>query len=156
MSAAKAACKKCDSEVRVEALPGVTGNEGGVTVVFTKLPVLACARGHRQFVNREFPVKLLDQLSRSVQLPSAKAKGLLVKRHYCGACGAELASESASRTYGSDVNLSGVEPFRVDLTVPVYACPSCSREQVRSLDEVSRYVPAAMARAFQNAEIPPG
>ena len=157
MSAATTACRKCDSGMHVESLSGITGKEGDVTVAFSKLPAMACTRGHRQFVSREFPARLLEQLSRSIQLPAAKAKGLFVKRHYCGQCGEALATDTgAQRTFGYDVNLGGVEPFRVEITVPVYACPSCKREQVRSLDEISRQTPAAMARAFQNAEIPPG
>jgi len=157
MSAATATCRKCDSAMHVEALPGIAGEEGGVTVAFPMLPALKCTRGHRQFVTREFPAQLLEYLSGSVQLPSAKSKGLLVRRHYCGQCGAALEPDAAgNRTYGYDVSISGVGPFHVDLTVPVYTCPSCRQEQVRSLDEVSRQTPAAMVRAFQNAEIPPG
>lgn len=157
MNTATAVCRKCQSEARVESLPGVAGDEGGVRVNFPALPALVCARGHRRFVMPGFPAGVLERLSAGLQLPAGKAKGLLVKRYYCGACDAALdRGATADRTYGVDVDVKETGPVRVELTVPVLACPACGREQVASPDEIAKLVPAAMARAFQSAEIPPG
>lgn len=157
MNAATATCKRCKSEMHLEPLSGVAGDEGGVTITFRELPALVCAQGHRRFLRPEFPVQLLKRLSSSVQLPAGEARGVVFKSYHCGSCGEKLAGAAAApRTFEFDVGLEGVDPFRVALMVPVYACPSCGREQVRSLTEVTDRAPAAMARAFQSAEIPPG
>jgi len=52
--------------------------------------------------------------------------------------------------------LADLAPFRVELSAPVYRCPSCSREQLHSLKEVRKRTPAALAQAFQAADLPPG
>jgi len=154
---ATATCKKCKSEMHLELLSGATGSEGSVKVTFPKLPALACAQGHKRFVRPEFPAELLERLASKADVPAGEARGMLFKSYHCGKCGEKLAAASpAPRTFGFNVGLEGVEAFRVELEVPVYACPSCGREQVRSLDEVARGTPAAMARAFQSAGIPPG
>lgn len=54
-----------------------------------------------------------------------------------------------------DVALVDFEPFRVELTVPVYRCKKCSREQLHSLKEVRSRTPEALAQAFRAAGIPP-
>lgn len=157
MNAATAVCRKCQSEVNVESLPGVTGDEGGVKVSFPALPALVCARGHRRFVTHGFPAGVLERLSKGLDVPAGKAKGLLFKSYHCGACDAALdRGATTGRTYGVDVAVEETGPVRVEVTVPVCACPSCGREQVASPEEIAKLVPAAMARAFQAAEIPPG
>lgn len=157
MNAATATCRRCKAEMHFEPLSGVTGDEGGITVTFQGLPALVCAQGHRRFVRPEFPVQLLKRLSGTVQMPAGEARGVLFKSYHCGSCGEKLASAAPNpKTFEFDVGLEGLDPFRVALMVPVYACPSCGREQVRSLTEVTDRTPAAMARAFQSAEIPPG
>jgi len=143
--------------MHLEPLSGVTGDDGGITVSFPRLPALVCGQGHRRFVRPEFPVQLLKRLSSTVQMPAGEARGVVFKSYHCGSCGTKLAGAAAgSKTFEFDVGLEGVDPFRVALMVPVYTCPSCGREQVRSLAEVADRTPAAMARAFQSAEIPPG
>lgn len=157
MDAAKPRCKKCQSEMRIESIADVSGVEGDVKVEIRRLPALACARGHRRFVRPEFPAQLLARLASDIKVPAGRGGGFLFKSYHCGGCGEKLpAAATSPRTFNIDVKLEGVDPIPVALTVPVCACPSCGREQVRSLAEVSRQTPAAMARAFQSAEIPPG
>ena len=157
MDPATATCKKCKAEMHLEPLSGVIGSEGSVKVTFPKLPALVCGQGHRRFVRPEFPAELLERLSSNAEVPAGEARGMLFKSYHCGKCGEKLGAASpAPGTFGIDVGLKGIEAFRVELEVPVYACPSCGKEQVRSLDEFARSTPRAMARAFQSAGIPPG
>ena len=157
MDPATETCKKCKAEMHPEKLSGVTGSEGSVKVTIPKLPALACAQGHRRFVRPEFPLELLERLSSKAEVPAGEPRGILFKSYHCGKCGEKLGAASPEpKTFGFNVGLKGIEAFRVELEVPVYACPSCGREQVRSLDEVARSTPGAIARAFQSAEIPPG
>jgi hypothetical protein len=39
--------------------------------------------------------------------------------------------------------------------MPVYKCSACGKEQMHSLKEVRKLTPAAMAHAFEDANIPP-
>jgi ribosomal protein L37AE/L43A len=157
MEAGTIICKKCKSEMHIKPLSSVTGEEGGVKVTFRNLPALACTQDHRRFVRPDFPAQLLDRLATEVKVPAGEIRGMVFKSYHCGSCGEKLAGAApAPKTFEFDLSLKGVEPFGVALTVPVYACPSCRKEQVRSLAEVIERTPAAMARAFQAAGIPPG
>jgi len=122
------------------------------------MPVLTCQEGHRQFVSPEFPRWLVDHLMQEdeTKLPSGREEGLLFKRYRCAECGAELGKTPERReTFGFDLALLDLDPFRVELTVPVYKCPACSREQLHSLKEVRSSTPQVLAAAFRAAEIPP-
>ncbi len=49
-----------------------------------------------------------------------------------------------------------IDPIGVDLTMPVYRCSACGKEQLHSLKEIRKLTPEALAHAFQAADIPPG
>lgn len=122
------------------------------------MQVLACPKGHRQFVQREFPRLLLEHLLEEdeAKLPAGEEHGLLFKHFNCSGCGAELAPKPDHRhTFTLDVSLPDLAPFKVDLTMPVYRCPGCQKEQIHSLREIRKYTPEALAHAFQTADIPP-
>jgi len=135
-----------------------TGEAMPLAIAIHGMPVLACPRGHVQFVDREFPRRLLEHLLQEdeAKLPAGEETGMIFKRYKCGDCGAELGSEPDHReTFALDVALDDVTPFHVELTLPVYRCPDCEKKQVHSLKEVRKHTPEALARAFQAAEIPP-
>ncbi len=158
MSARTRSCLQCHAEThpgRIEA----SGEERSIGVSLHEMPVLECAKGHRQFVNPEFPLPLLNRLlEEESRLPAGQARRkLLVKHFYCRTCGAELEkTPAARRTLHVDVELEGAPGFDADVSVPLYRCPKCGDEQVRSSDDVSSYTPVALANAFRTAGIAHG
>ena len=134
------------------------GEAKALAIAIRDMPVLVCPKGHRQFAQREFPRRLLENLLKEeeAKLPAGKETGMIFKHFHCGICGAELESESARRqTYAVDVPLEDVAPIKVELTMPVYRCPNCEKEQIHSLNEIRKQTPEALAHAFQAADIPP-
>jgi len=150
-------CIQCRSETEITAVDAAAGEAKTLTIAVKEMPVAACARGHRQFVHPEFPLRLVEHLidEDEVKLPAGEEKGLLVKHYHCAGCGAELAPQPDHRhTFTVDVALADLSPFRVELTMPVYRCPSCDKEQLHSLKEIRKYTPEALAQAFKAAGIP--
>lgn len=152
------ACSQCRRETAPTSLEPVSGEEKTVTVTLHGLPILACPSGHRQFVHPEFPIWLLEQLLEkdTAKLPAGEEKGMLFKKFHC-ACGKELASKpDRQQTYPIDVALRDLAPFRVELTVPMYKCSGCGKEQLHSLKELQSRMPAALGHAFQEAKLAHG
>lgn len=150
-------CKRCDAPMRLQALDSVSGEDGILKVAIRGFPVLVCERGHRRFIARDFPVRLLHEVAareKSV-LPAGKKQGLLFRKYHCGKCGEQLAAVSQARPFEFDVKLADAPQFRVALTVPVYKCPSCGQEQLRDHGEIEGLAPSALAQAFQAAELKP-
>lgn len=150
-------CKQCDAPMRLQSIGSVAGEEGALKVSIADFPALMCERGHRKFITRDFPLQLLEQVASGDKtgLPAGKKQGLLFKKYYCGQCGNPLTAESAPRPFGFDVKLADVPPIRVELTVPVYKCSSCGKEQLRQRGEIEELAPAALAHVFQGAGINP-
>jgi hypothetical protein len=151
-------CVRCRADTGSEVLESAAGEAGPIALALEGMPVLACAKGHRQFVHPEFPRWLLEHLldEDEGRLPAGREEGLLLKHFHCGGCGARLHGQADHReTFRFDVALGDTGPFHVSLTAPVYRCPACSREQVHSLKEVRRRTPEALTHAFQAAGIPP-
>ena len=151
-------CARCRAETEPKMIERAAGEATPLAIAIHGLPVLACPRGHVQFVDREFPRRLLEHLVEKDEatLPAGEEAGMIFKRYKCGGCGAELESKPAHReTFAVDVTLEDAAPFHVELTMPVYRCPQCEKEQIHSLKEIRRHTPEALARAFQAAEIPP-
>jgi len=152
-------CTRCRGDTEVTLLDHVTGDSSPLSLALKAMPVAACARGHRQFLDREFPRRLIDHLMREAEtkLPAGTAKGMFVKRYHCAGCGGELAAKpDRQHAFAVDVVLDPHAPFQVELTVPMYRCTACEKEQLRSPDEIRGHAPEALARAFQAAGIPPG
>lgn len=150
-------CARCRAEMNPAVLESAAGEAAPLTVRLCGMPVLSCSAGHRRFVRPQFALELAEHLiaEDEARIPAGEEKGLLFKHFYCS-CGAELGKDADHReTYGFDVALADAEPFRVELTAPVYRCPKCSREQLHSLKEVRSRTPAALAEAFRAAGIPP-
>ena len=156
---ATAICKRCRAQAEPSRLETAAGKSDSISVTLRGMPVLACPNGHRQFVKQDFALKLVEHLVKEDEagLPAGKEKGLIFTHYYCGECGAELGKSAERReTFPLEVSLPEFEPFRVELTAPLYRCTKCSREQLHSLEEVRKATPPALAEAFRAADIPPG
>jgi len=152
-------CIRCRSATQPAVLESAASESDSLALRIERMPVLACPEGHRQFVSADFPRWLVEHLmgEDEAKLPSGREEGLVFKHYRCGECGADLAKVPDGRkTFAFDVELLDVDPFRVELTVPVYKCPSCSKEQLHSLKEVRGLTPQVLGEAFRAAEIPPG
>ena len=151
-------CVRCRGSTQPAVLESAAGEAAPLALMLQGMPILACAKGHRQFVHAEFPRWLVEHLVEEdeTRLPAGEEQGLLRKHYRCGGCGAELQAQAERReTFPIDLTLGDLGPFRVELTAPVYRCPRCSREQLHSLKEVRKHTPAALAHAFKAAELPP-
>ena len=149
------ACGQCRRETSPTSLEPVSGEEKSLTVTLQGMPILACPSGHKQFVHPEFPIWLLEQLVEKdvPKLPAGEAKGMLFKKYHC-ACGAELpAKPERQQAFPIEVRLRDLAPFKVELTVPMYKCGKCGKEQAHSLKELQERAPAALGHAFQEAKI---
>lgn len=79
-----------------------------------------------------------------------------MKKYLCESCGQALEPKPDHRhTFSINIKLENLDPFGVDLSMPVYKCSACGKEQLHSLKEVRKLTPAAMAHAFEAADIPP-
>ena len=153
------ACVRCRGSTFARMLDRMAGEAGPVSLALENMPILACDKGHRQFVYPEFPRWLLEHLMQEDEgrLPAGVEQGLLRKHYHCGQCGVRLDPQPSRReTFRFDVALGDVAPFRVALTAPLYRCPGCSQEQLHSIREVRKRTPEALTHAFQAAEIPAG
>jgi hypothetical protein len=151
-------CARCKAETETTLVDVATGEAKPLAIAIHGMPVLACPKGHRQFVDSEFPRWLLEHLLKEdeARLPAGKETGMIFKHFNCSECGAELAPQPDHRhTFTADVSLQDLAPFKVELTMPVYRCQKCEKEQIHSLKEVWKHTPEALAHAFQAAEIPP-
>lgn len=151
-------CVRCRASTGSDVLDSAAGEAGPIALTLEGMPILACPKGHRQFLHPQFPRQLLEHLLEEDEgrLPAGEEQGLLRKHYHCGACGARLEAQPDHReTFRFDLALDDADPFRVALTAPVYRCPACSKEQVHSLKEVRKRTPEALTQAFQAAGIPP-
>ncbi len=152
------ACSRCREATETTVIDTAAGEAKPLAIAIRGLPVLACSKGHRQFVHREFPRLLLEHLLKEDEtaLPAGEERGMIFKHFNCSACGAELAPKPDHRhTFTVDISLQDLAPFKVELTMPVYRCSGCEKEQIHSLQEIRKHTPEALAHAFQAAEIPP-
>jgi hypothetical protein len=149
-------CPVCKAEVAPGTLGEISGQEGPLQVKVHQLPVLECPNGHRLFAHPDLPLLLLDQLVEGdeARLPASTAKGVLFKQYYCSSCGEKLGEAEANQhSFHVPVALPGVDPFEVELTMPLHRCTHCGHEQLRSLKEIRAHTPAALAHAFKAASI---
>jgi len=151
-------CNRCHAETKLTIINFADGEANPLRIRLKEFPLRACPEGHRQFVRPDFAAELLQHLTEEDEpaLPAGKEKGLIIKKYLCESCGEALEPKPDHRhIFSIDVGLKNLEPFGVDLTMPVYKCSSCGKEQLHSLKEVRKLTPAAMAHAFEAANIPP-
>lgn len=152
-------CSRCRGQTALTAIDAADADSKPLAVAVKAMPVASCDKGHRQFPQADFPRRLLEHLMQEdeAKLPAGEEKGLLIKHYHCASCGAELEPKpDHAHTFSVDVALPELDPFRVELTMPVYKCTACAKEQIHSLKEIRKYTPEALARTFQAAGIPPG
>ena len=150
-------CRQCSAPMQLQSIGTVSGEDGILKVSVSDFPALVCERGHRHFIARDFPMKLLEKLAdgEKTGLASSKKQGLLFKKYHCGKCGDPLGAEGEPRPFGFEVTISDAPQMRVEFTLPVYKCAGCGEQQVRDYGEVEGHVPAALAHGFQAAGLQP-
>jgi uncharacterized protein with PIN domain len=153
-------CPQCNGEMSMTPLGSIEGEEHGLHMKIDGMPAMQCPNGHKCFVAPTFPAKLLDELLAAPQLvplEAAAQRGLLRRRYCCTVCGDALDSHGSGRVEATrTVELEGVARFGVEIDLPSYRCPSCTREYVEPRDAMVNDLMKASARAFRSAEIAPG
>lgn len=153
------ACRACHAPTSPRRLDAVSGAEKALSVTLRGLTVLACPEGHQQFLRADAPLELLDHLIEEdeAQLPAGTSKGLIFKHFFCSACGGELQPKpDHTHTFTLTPAIADQPGLEVDLTIAVYKCGTCAKEQLHSLNEVRKLTPNALAHAFQAAAIQSG
>ncbi len=123
-------------------------------VTLRVLPIHSCPAPHRYFVGQQFPIWLLNALVEEelAKIPGGTEKGLIFKKYACGDCGAALPSAAGeARAFSASLAWKETPGFAVDVSMPVFRCASCGREQVRSGAELAKLLPAALVHAFMAA-----
>jgi hypothetical protein len=149
-------CPLCEAPLALRMLNEAMGDESPMRLTLRNLPVFACAAPHRYFVGQQFPIWLLNSLTDGdlAKVPAGAEKGLLFKKYACAECGAALPSSGGEpRTFSASLAWKQTPGFTVDVTVPVFRCAGCGREQARSATEVGKLLPAALVHAFKAAGI---
>jgi DNA-directed RNA polymerase subunit RPC12/RpoP len=151
-------CNRCRAETEITTVNFADGEADALRIRLNDFPLRACPEGHRQFVHPNFAAELLQHLTEEdePELPAGEVKGLIIKKYLCESCGEALEPKPDHRhTFSIDIKLEDLDPFGVDLSMPVYKCSACAKEQLHSLKEVRKLTPTAMAHAFEAAGIPP-
>ena len=151
-------CDRCHGETEVKIIDSVGGEADPRKITLKNLPLLSCGNGHHQFIRPQFGAEILEHLTEQdePELPAGEEKGLFKKKYLCESCGEELEPKPDHRhTFSIEVPLEDVSPVGVEISMPVYKCSACAREQLHSLKEVRKLTPVALAGAFESAEIPP-
>ncbi len=151
-------CNRCRGETELTVIDSVDGEADPLSITLKNLPLLTCQQGHHQFVRPEFGAEFLMHLIQEdePELPAGEEKGLFRKKYLCESCSEELEPKPDHRhTFSIEVQLHDVDPVSVDLSMPVYKCSACGKEQLHSQKEVLKLTPAALAHAFEAANIPP-
>lgn len=152
-------CRTCHTATTLRRLDPATGDEKALSVTVQGLNVLVCSNGPKQFLDAEFPLRLLNRLEEDeAKLPAGEEKGVLVFKHFfCRDCGRELEPKPDHR-HSFDIKpaLPDQPDLRIDLTAAVYHCTGCGKEQLHSLAELRKLTPTALVRAFQAAGVQSG
>jgi predicted RNA-binding Zn-ribbon protein involved in translation (DUF1610 family) len=148
-------CAMCRGATQLAAIGELVVEEGPLKLKVDGMPAAKCAKGHATPVHQDFLLWLLGGLrERQAGLPAAEAKGLLMKKYVC-ACGKELPAKTESRRgFPFDFAYEGTPAFKVELDMPVYKCPGCGKEQLRSADELRKAVTTAMVDVCDRAGFP--
>lgn len=153
-------CRQCSADTQLNQVGRVEGEDNGVRVTLEGLSTVECTSGHTRFPTPDYPLELIQSLMKKdnlVTVPFAVEKGLFRKRRYCPECDKELSGESTSTaTSSANLALPNQAPVDVELAVPVYRCPGCSKEATLPEKDVARDIMQAVANAFRSADIPPG
>jgi len=153
-------CRTCKSEAALSKIETFSGEEHGVTLTITNLPILLCQKGHRRFLYPELPIHLMEALLRkddAFGAPSAKEKGFFRKHLHCPACDEALPSTpGGTATLKKSIELNNVAPFETAIDVPKWTCAKCGKEAIGPAEKIGQDVMHAASLAFRGAELPPG
>lgn len=156
MAIALKPCNTCRGATTLSQLEKVAGEGGELKVTVLGMPALKCAKGHAGPVHPDFLLWLLGELKqREATLPGGEEKGLLMFKKYLCACGRELPAQAAARrSFDFELAYPDAAPFRAGFEAPVYACPGCGSEQLRSRAEAKKQVSLAMVQICDRAGFP--
>jgi hypothetical protein len=149
-------CPLCESPLGPRRLEPFSGDEGPLRITLQSMPSLGCATGHVYFVDPKFPLWLMNHLLEEdePQLPAGEGKGFILKQYVCKACGAGLEPKEHHRhTFHVPLGYGDHASFSADLSMPVFRCTGCGKEQLHSLEEIRKLTPAALVHAFKGAGI---
>jgi hypothetical protein len=147
-------CPLCEAPLAARTLPDFAGDEAPMRLTLRAFPALACEAPHRYFLGRQVPIWLLNAMldGELPKIPAGAERGLLFRKYVCDGCGAALpASGSEPMTFSSALAWNETPGFVVDVTIPVFRCGGCGREQARSATELAKLLPAALVHAFKAA-----
>ena len=153
-------CSKCKGEMSPSIHEPFHGEEEGLRLTISDMPYDACAQGHKRFLNLTFAAKLMDLMLNPAtyqKFPVATKKGFFKKSYLCADCAREL-PESPTDTQRLEVEAKldkEAQPFKVEVDVPLYACASCGKACIRSVEETATLAYKATGHAFRAADIPP-
>jgi NMD protein affecting ribosome stability and mRNA decay len=153
-------CRQCSADTHPTRVGRVEGEDSGIRVALEGLTTVECTNSHTRFPTPDYPLELIQALLKKAEIvtaPFAVEKGLFRKRMYCPECAKELPGESTSTaTTRTEVGLPDQQPVSVELAVPLYRCPGCSREVTLPEKNMAKDIMQAVANAFRSADIPPG
>jgi len=149
-------CARCSGACELKVLPSVSAQEGPLKISLMEMPVIACAKGHKAPVHRDFMIWLIQQVrERESQIAAGREEGMIFKKHLCGACGKDLASRSERRqAYPYELKYEELAPFKLELEMPVYKCSACGKEQIRSTKELHGHVAQTIVGINDSAGFP--
>ena len=150
-------CSICNGVLERKPLGPVSGQESPLKLTTSGMPALACPKGHKVPVHRDFLLWLIQEIRGKCEpaIAAGKEEGMLFKKHLCGACSAALGARPDRReSFGFDLAYADTPPFRLEVEMPVYKCGGCGKEQIRSAKELHNNVPAAIASINDAAGFP--
>jgi hypothetical protein len=149
-------CPLCEAPLQHRILPPFSGDEAPLRITLHGMPVLSCDKPHVYFVKRDFALWLMNHLvaEDEATVPAGNPTGLIFKSYLCHDCGKAL-SPKRDHIHGFQVPCSyeGQAEFRAEVSMPVFRCTGCGKEQVHSLAEVRKLTPSALVHAFKAAGI---
>ena len=153
-------CRTCASEAALSKIESFSGEEHGVKLTFTNMPIYLCQKGHKRFIYPELPMHLMESLmakDNAFGAPPAKEKGFFRKHLHCPGCGEQLPAASATTaTLKKKIELKNVAPFEATIEIPQWHCDKCGKDAVGPAEKVGQDVMHAASFAFRGAELPPG
>ena len=148
-------CPRCSSAMAATTLGKLSAEARPLVLRLSGMPAAKCTKGHAMPVNRDFMLWLIQQIkARAAALPGGEAKGLLIKKYVC-ACGKELGGKpDGQRAFPFELAFEGTPAFHAEMELPVYKCPGCGKEQLRSAKEPQQQVAQAIVSINDAAGFP--
>ena len=148
-------CPRCSSAVQATSLARLSAEARPLALHVSGMPAVRCAKGHAMPIQRDFMLWLIQEIkARAGALPGGEARGLLLKKYFC-ACGKELSRKpDGQRAFPLELEFEGAPAFRAEMELPVFKCPACGKEQLRSAKEAQQHVAQAIVSLNDAAGFP--